>query len=92
MFDAAGPLCEVTVENQLSYVIGLMSSSVFRYCMTLMNPTLNFPPGYLQAVPYLHDESCSAVVDSLVVNNIEISKSDWDSLEASWDFKRHPLL
>ena len=23
---------------------------------------------------------------------IDESKSDWDSFEVSWDFKRHPLL
>ena len=92
MFDAAGPLCEVTEEGRLGYVIGLMSSSVFRYCMTLMNPTLNFPPGYLQAVPYLHNESSSDAVRSLVDKNIDLSTSDWDSFETSWDFKRHPLL
>lgn len=25
-------------------------------------------------------------------SNIEISRKDWDSFEASWDFKKHPLL
>src|SRR5699024_9469480 len=31
-------------------------------------------------------------IDSLVQQNISISKTDWDSFETSWDFKVHPLL
>ena len=28
----------------------------------------------------------------MVLNNVEISKEDWDSFEASWDFITHPLI
>src|SRR5690606_5767759 len=28
----------------------------------------------------------------LVVQNISLSKTDWDSFETSWDFQEHPLL
>ena len=32
------------------------------------------------------------IVNEIVKENIELSKSDWDSFEASWDFKKHPLV
>lgn len=31
-------------------------------------------------------------VNSLVRENISISKDDWDAFETSWDFQRHPLM
>lgn len=31
-------------------------------------------------------------IDSIVQQNIAISKIDWDSFETSWDFEVHPLL
>ena len=31
-------------------------------------------------------------VQELVKDNLELSKSDWDSFEISWDFQNHPLL
>ena len=34
----------------------------------------------------------SQVIFSIVQSNINISKSDWDSFETSWDFKKHPLV
>jgi type II restriction/modification system DNA methylase subunit YeeA len=32
------------------------------------------------------------MIDSLVNENVLISKNDWDSFETSWDFKKHPLI
>jgi hypothetical protein len=31
-------------------------------------------------------------VSDIVSKNIALSRTDWDSFETSWDFKRHPLL
>lgn len=31
-------------------------------------------------------------IENLAQLNINISKSDWDSFETSWDFKKHPLI
>lgn len=31
-------------------------------------------------------------VQQFVEDNIHKEKSDWDSFETSWDFKRHPLV
>ena len=32
------------------------------------------------------------IVNEIVKENIELSKSDWDSFETSQDFKNHPLV
>lgn len=56
-----------------------------------MNPTLNYPPGYLEAVPYIDAPEEVGIINNLVDGSICISKADWDSFEASWDFEWHPL-
>ncbi len=54
--------------------------------MEVINPTMNIQPGNMAAMPFLEGTK-SSEVDSIVA----ISKLDWDSYEASWDFTG-PLL
>lgn len=92
MFDAAGPLCYVGNSSLLFYVLGFMSSIVFIEIMSIVNPTLNFPPNYIEDTPFLFIEERKKSVDALVSLSVDLSKLDYDSFETSWDFKRHPLL
>ena len=93
LFDAAGPLCEVLDKTLLAFMLGLLSSSTFVYFMQLMNPTMNFPPGYLGAVPFIQPADAEKEnVNKLVKGNVDLSKQDWNSFETSWDFARHPLV
>lgn len=92
MFDAAGPLCEVIAPEQLPYVLGLLSSSLIRFLLGVINPTLNFPPGYLACLPYAEGGRYTTTVSNLVNRCVSASKTDWDFQEISWDFQRDPLL
>ena len=92
LFDAAGPLCYVNDHTMIPYVLGLMSSSVFVETMGIVNPTLNFPPNYIEDTPFIFEPDYQGVVDNDVSACVEIEKTDWDSFETSWDFKRHPLV
>ena len=93
LFDAAGPLCEVLDGTLLAFMLGLLSSSTFAYFMQLMNPTMNFPPGYLGSVPFAQPSDAEKEnVNKLVRGNVELSKQDWNSFETSWDYARHPLV
>lgn len=71
-----------------------MMCPVASYYLDAINPTVNFHPGYLEAIPYdeqqinIRKEDIRMRADM----NIDLSKADWDSFETSWDFKRHPLL
>ena len=89
-FDAAGPLCEVTEESYLPTILGMLSSKVADYLFSLINPTINFPSGYLEALPFV--PSISPNLDILIEENIIISTNDWNSAETSWDFKKHPMI
>ncbi len=92
MFDAAGPLCEVLNDEKLYYIIGLLSSSVFRFFLGIINPTLNFPPGYLSCLPHAESPVATDAVTRIVQQCLRASKADWDTQETSWDFKRNPLI
>jgi len=61
--------------------------------MKVLNPTLNFQVGNVASLPViLPNDDEKSKIDSLVEENIYISRTDWDSFETSWDFKKHPLL
>lgn len=92
MFDAAGPLCEVINPEKLLYVLGLLSSSLARTLLGVINPTLNFPPGYLDSLPYAENGTLKPEVSTLVKQCVTASKVDWDSRETSWGFIRNPLI
>ena len=76
-------------ENHLLYIQGLLNSAVAKELLSIQ-PTLNNQPGTIGSIPCI--ERNAKNVDDLVQENIIISKSDWDSYETSWDFKKHPLV
>ncbi len=72
------------------YILGFANTNVAQYLLSILNPTINFPPGTISDLPL--SIKSKAEVDSIVIECINISRSDWDSFETSWDFKRHPLI
>ena len=89
-YDAAGPLCEVLQKENLWSVLGFLSTKVSEYIFSVINPTINFPSGYLESLPFrIRQEE---IIDDRVKQNVEISKEEWDSFETSWDFIVHPLI
>ena len=92
MFDTAGPFCEIVKPGLLWYSIGFMSSSMYRELMGYLNPTMNFPPGYLQMVPFCESEDDIKNVSALAKENVALARKDWDSFESSWDYSKHPLI
>ena len=93
-FDDASPAF-VLAEDDLPakfWLLGLANSSIMQFALTLIAPTLNYQTGDVGNLPVLGPGDDTERLSELVVANIDLSKSDWDSFETSWDFKRHPLL
>lgn len=74
------------------YVLGYLNCIVSSKAMGILNPTISFQPGDLSDLPLIIDQNRKNVVDDLVDVCILVSRTDWDSSETSWDFKRHPLV
>ena len=83
MFPAADDFCSV---------LGALNSSVISVATEFLTPTLNAQPGDIAKLPIALQANDEAEVIELVNDCVDMSKSDWDSFETSWDFKRHPLL
>lgn len=86
----AGPACYTADENR-TFILGLLNSSVTGYFSKILNPTLNWPAGIVGSFPIASDLK-STSIDSIVVECVLLSRHDYDSFETSWDFKRHPLV
>ena len=78
--------------NYYIYIFGFVNSSVFSYYINAFTQTLNFEVGQIGIQPIMIDEKQKENINSLVKNNIQLSQTDWDSFETSWDFKKHPLI
>lgn len=89
IFDNGG-CCIFDVGNNSEYLLSLLNSKVFKYIFGSINQTLNFQSGEVAKFPVILENS--DIIKKNVIENINISKSDWDSFETSWDFKHHPLL
>lgn len=75
-----------------NYVLGLLNTPISQASLTALNPTLNYIPGVLGEIPFLYDKDKSNVIISMVNQCIQISQTDWDAFETSWNFQRHPLV
>ena len=89
VFDTAGTAVFSDTET-LKYLLGFLSTNVVSVILKMLNPTLTFQTGDISKLPVI---KCSeTLVIKYVNDSINISKSDWDSYETSWDFKKNPLL
>lgn len=77
---------------KISYNIlqGYCNSNVCSLLMKLLSPTMNYEVGQVSQLPYIDNNS--PIIESLVSQNISISKSDWDAHETSWDFQENELV
>ena len=93
-----GSLCDAvgcglyTDTSLLPYIEGLLCSCVTEYILNVLNPSISFQPGNIGSIPFCITEKSKHLVTAIANNNISLSRTDWDSFETSWNFKRHPLL
>ena len=77
----------------LRYIIAFMNSvCVSDELLGVINQTLNFNAGDIEKLPLAFSDKKESIVISLSDDCIAKAKSDWDSYETSWDFKRNPLI
>lgn len=79
-------------KDVLKYGMGFICSKVAKPLLLVLNPTIKIQPGDVANLPFVIKKEFIQIVNEYVDKNIEISKSEWDSFEISWDFKEHPLV
>ncbi len=91
-FSSGSPTIMLRTGDCEDYWLAFLNSAVATYYIDAFNPTVNTPVGDILSLPAILNIDNQSSVSLFVKQNIEISKSDWDSFETSWDFKRSPLL
>lgn len=89
LFDAGGSAA-FTDNYPLMLLIAYLNSYVASYCLKTINPTLNFQAGNISNLPIkiMNSDTVTTYTSKL----IDLSKTDWDSYEISWDFTENPII
>lgn len=89
IYDVAGPSMFCSKEL-MSGLISFLNSSLAYSQLNAIAPTMNFVVGQIATLPFI--DSASKETNQNVDKLITVSRSDWNSLETSWDFQRFTLL
>lgn len=92
IFDVAGCCIFYKSDSEMYYNFGFINSIVTKTILSAISPTLNYEAGHIASLPVIESQENQLEIEQKVINNIGLSKDDWDSFETSWDFKRHPLI
>lgn len=86
LFDSISPSIFPIEKCSIYSMLGFLSSRVGSYIINILNPTLAFQVGNVASMPFINVN-----VDKNVEKLINLSKSDWDNYENSWNFNENPL-
>lgn len=85
IFEATGPSF---FTNDILSILGFMNSNTFNYLAQFTMSTMHYTNGGVAKMPVIPFSLDSTIVQE----NINIAKKEWDSFETSWDFIKHPLM
>lgn len=90
LFDQSGHSIFENNSENVKYHMSYLNTTSYELMTKAVNPTLNLEVGNIGALPYPNKLNIEnfAIID----NSIQISKSDWDSRETSWDFQQNELI
>lgn len=92
IFEGAGPSLFPFKREESRYILGLLSTKLGINIINIFNPTMNININDIGNFPVVIDSKAKCFVDTMVEQNVSLSRTDWDAFETSWDFKRHPLI
>lgn len=91
IFNAAGPSM-FAPEHIYWYLLGFLNTPIVQEATSMLNPTVNLCVTDMLNVPFIVSNRYFNVVTDYVSEAYKAAKTDWDSYETSWDFKRNPLV
>ncbi len=92
LFDSKGAKGFSVSNMPLIYFISLLNSKVAIKYLSFISPTIDFKVGDVILIPVFPESFSNEKLLKLSLQNVVLSKTDWDSFETSWDFKVHPLV
>ncbi|WP_180012153.1 BREX-1 system adenine-specific DNA-methyltransferase PglX [Acinetobacter sp. YH12235] len=88
-YDSTAPSIFCRTINSLA-LGGFLNSKVVNHLLSVMSPTLDFRITNLNNLPIAQFDQETVVGE--VTKLTKLSKTDWDSYEASWDFTQNPII
>ena len=92
LFDSKGAKGFANKNGNKYWILALLNSKVSMQFLKFFSPTLDFKVGDVIQIPFVDRKNDEEKVTGFSRDCVSLSKSDWDSFETSWDFKRHPLV
>ena len=90
LFNVEAPTLFLDDKKKEMYFLAFLDSCVAQLYLNAINATMHYLVGNISALPIVYQENEN--IDILANTNVSLSRTDWDSYENSWDFKRHPLV
>lgn len=92
-FDSAGPTYFLDDSKMLPYFTGYFNSWVFQEFLNISCQGMHYSNGIIAKLPIMFGtDAQNEEITNIVNENVEISKSDWDEVETSWDFGKSPYI
>ena len=91
VFDTSGPALFVPVKYQYE-VQAYLSTGLVNFLLSTLNPTLHYLSKNIENLPIASTVIGNKDLRRLGGEAYELSKSDWDSYEFSWDFTVNILI
>lgn len=94
LFNDASANLFIDLPSDRLHALAFLNSALCPRFLEALNPTLNFLPGNVSALPL--PKSFSAAIDRTLSENatdaVALARADWDNFETSWDFRDQPFL
>ena len=87
VFDVAGLTC-FPEENSQLHILASLNSSISRFILSALNPTVNYPVGTIESLPIPSQHS--KAIDSLVEEAITLARKTTSDSEITYDFVHPP--
>lgn len=93
IWDVAGSSAFPYDQENMFYFLALIASKNGKMLLDIINPTFNYQVENIAVVPVIFpNKDEKRYLNNIVKKNIQISKTDWDCRETSWDFLASPLI
>lgn len=90
LFGSGGSgICSISESNRFT-LLSFLNSKIAEYLLSVLSSTMNFEVNIVGSLPFIVKDR--QIINEITGNCINLSKTDWDSFETSWDFITHPLI
>lgn len=95
LFDTAGPSLFPFHSDKAMMLLAFLNSVISQQYLDLYNQGLHYTTGSIDVLPLnrelMADVNQQNTISEMSTSCVEITRTDWDSFENSWDFEWHPL-